>query len=109
MVVFGKVTFSTHMPKVPDVNSCGSNLGLSRVYNLSYLDGTGTFQVIAGGGLPPSPVAGIVHVCTAGGDCFDAPFLMGGDPDSPVEVEYKLKPSGAAVNKSRVYWYMEQQ
>lgn len=109
VVVFGKVTFSTHMPKLPDINSCGSNLGLSRVYNLSYLDGTGTFQMIAGGGLPPSPVAGIVHVCTAGGDCFDAPFLMGGDPDSPVEVEYKLKPSGAAVNKSRVYWYMEQQ
>ncbi|MNR20137.1 hypothetical protein D3C85_1369650 [compost metagenome] len=113
MVVFGVVTFSTHTPTVASSTSCGSNLGTARVYNINFLDaspakGTDRFQVIDGGGLPPSPVSGIVTVCTSDGVCSDVPFLIGGNPESPVEVDYAPEPSGSAVNKSRVYWNIEQ-
>lgn len=113
VVVFGVVTFSTHTPTVASSTSCGSNLGTARVYNINFLDaspakGADRFQVIDGGGLPPSPVSGIVTVCTSDGVCSDVPFLIGGNPDSPVEVDYAPEPSGSAVNKSRVYWNIEQ-
>ena len=113
VVVFGVVTFSTHTPTVASSTSCGSNLGTARVYNVNFLDaspakGTSRFQVIDGGGLPPSPVSGIVTVCTSDGVCSDVPFLIGGNPNSPVEVDYAPEPSGSAVNKSRVYWNIEQ-
>lgn len=113
VVVFGVVTFSTHAPTVASSTSCGSNLGTARVYNINFLDaspakGTDRFQVIDGGGLPPSPVSGIVTVCTSDGVCSDVPFLIGGNPNSPVEVDYAPEPSGSAVNKSRVYWNIEQ-
>lgn len=113
VVVFGVVTFSTHTPTVASSTSCGSNLGTARVYNINFLDaspakGTDRFQVIDGGGLPPSPVAGVVTVCTSDGVCSDVPFLIGGNPKSPVEVDYAPEPSGSAVNKSRVYWNIEQ-
>jgi type IV pilus assembly protein PilY1 len=113
VVVFGVVTFSTHTPTVASSTSCGSNLGTARVYNISFLDaspakGTDRFQVIEGGGLPPSPVSGIVTVCTSDGVCSDVPFLIGGNPNSPVEVDYAPAPSGSAVSKSRVYWNIEQ-
>ena len=66
ITVFGVTTFSTHTPAVPVSGECTSNLGTARVYNINYLNATsanGTaspFQVVAGGGLPPSPVAGMV-------------------------------------------------
>lgn len=113
VVVFGVATFSTHTPTVASSTSCGSNLGTARVYNVNFLDaspakGTERFQVIDGGGLPPSPVSGIVTVCTSDGVCSDVPFLIGGNPSSPVEVDYAPEPSGSAINKSRVYWNIEQ-
>ncbi|WP_332820874.1 pilus assembly protein [Pseudomonas sp.] len=113
VVVFGVVTFSTHTPTVASSTSCGSNLGTARVYNINFLDaspakGSDRFQVIDGGGLPPSPVSGIVTVCTSDGVCTDVPFVIGANPESPVEVDYAPEPSGSAVNKSRVYWNIEQ-
>lgn len=113
VVVFGVATFSTHTPTVASSTSCGSNLGTARVYNINFLDaspakGADRFQVIDGGGLPPSPVSGIVTVCTSDGACTDVPFVIGGNPNSPVEVDYAPEPSGSAVNKSRVYWNIEQ-
>lgn len=113
VVVFGVVTFSTHTPTVASSTSCGSNLGTARVYNINFLDASPAkavdrFQVIDGGGLPPSPVSGIVTVCTSDGVCTDVPFVIGANPESPVEVDYAPEPSGSAVNKSRVYWNIEQ-
>lgn len=113
VVVFGVVTFSTHTPTVASSNSCGSNLGTARVYNLSFLDASPArveerFQVVEGGGLPPSPVSGIVTVCTSDGNCTDVPFVIGANPESPVQADYAPEPSGSAVNKSRVYWNIEQ-
>lgn len=112
VVVFGTATFSTHTPTVPSSNSCGSNLGTARAYNVNFLNaspvGAQRYEQIDGGGLPPSPVAGIVTVCDANGaNCEDVPFLIGGNPKSPVEVDYTPAPTSSAVNKSRVFWNIE--
>lgn len=112
VVLYGTVTFSTHMPTTPDL--CGANLGTARVYNVSYLTATAAsgdvpFEKVAGGGLPPSPVSGMVTVSNpTTGEPMTVPFIMGSSPDSPLEVDLKTGGAGAAGNKERVYWYIEQ-
>jgi type IV pilus assembly protein PilY1 len=116
VVVFGVVTFSTHTPTIPNSNSCSTNLGTARVYNIQYANanpiGSVRYQPIEGGGLPPSPVAGMVTVAKPGtdgsGTTMTVPFLIGGDPRSPIEVKLPTSPAGVATHKSRVYWYIQQ-
>ena len=113
VVVLGVLTFSTHTPTVADPNACGSNLGMARVYNVGFLDtrpvGTDRFAVITGGGLPPSPVAGMVTVTNPNtGANMTVPFVIGANPDSALEGK---SPSAIATLpnvKSRAYWYLQQ-
>jgi type IV pilus assembly protein PilY1 len=115
VVLFGEATFSTHMPAAPAPGSCSSNLGIARVYNVSYLNAAAVgssssrFDQISGGGLPPSPVSGLVTVENpTTGNPMTVPFIIGASKDSPVEVTLKSGSSGVAGNKERVYWYIEQ-
>lgn len=113
ITIYGRTVFSTHQPAVPVVGACGSNLGTSRVYNISYLNaaslnGTSNrYKDLAGDGLPPSPVAGLVTLDNG----TTQPFLIGGSDSSPLESS--LPPGGtggstANTPKSRVYWYIQQ-
>jgi type IV pilus assembly protein PilY1 len=110
VTVFGTVTFSTHKPAVPN-GSCGSNLGTAQVYNLAYtnaasLNGTDSrFQSISGGGLPPSPVAGMVTLDNG----QTVPFCIGCSANSPLDGTLKIKPSSGSSTayKSRLYWYIQ--
>ncbi len=113
ITIYGKVTFSTHQPAVPVTGSCGSNLGDSRVYNIGYLNagslnGTASrFQNLAGDGLPPSPVAGLVTL----DDGTTVPFVIGASPNSPLETSLPSGGGGGSTSttpKSRVYWYIQQ-
>lgn len=113
VVVLGTVTFSTHTPTAADPSTCGSNLGLARVYNLNFLNanpvGTKRFAVITGGGLPPSPVAGMVTVTNPNtGADMTIPFVIGANPDSPLEGKSPVPAMAAAYVKSRAYWYLQQ-
>ncbi|NWL75504.1 pilus assembly protein PilY [Pseudomonas taiwanensis] len=107
ITVFGIVTFSTHMPAVPVSGQC-SNLGVARVYNISYLNAEGLdgdrYEVISGGGLPPSPVAGMVTL----DDGSTVPFVIGANPDSPLEGSPPIPPTSTIQPKARVYWNIEQ-
>jgi len=109
ITVFGVVTFSTHTPTVPDPDSCVSNLGTARVYNLKYsnaaiANGTNNRdEMITGGGLPPSPVAGLVTL----DDGTVAAFLIGGDPSSPLEGGQPSGASSGTQPKSLTYWYIQ--
>lgn len=110
ITVFGVTTFSTHQPAVPTPGSCGPNLGTTQVYNISYTNaasanGTGLrYQGVVGGGLPPSPVAGMVTL----DDGTTVPFIIGARPDSPLEGAPPASPSTVVQPKSRVYWYIQQ-
>jgi type IV pilus assembly protein PilY1 len=108
ITVFGTTTFSTHTPVVPVSGQCTSNLGTARVYNVRFLNasaraGQDRSAVISGGGLPPSPVAGLVTL----DDGTTYPFVIGADPDSPLESKLPDSPSTGTQPKSMTYWYIE--
>jgi type IV pilus assembly protein PilY1 len=108
--VFGSVTFSTHIPYVPGGDVCSSDLGTANVYNVRYLNAapsrpnaTNRYEEIDGGGLPPSPVAGQVRLDNG----VIVPFIIGADPDSPLEGSLPVPPSLSTLPKSITYWYIE--
>jgi type IV pilus assembly protein PilY1 len=111
ITVFGVVTFSTHEPTDPDPDTCVADLGTARVYNIGYLNATsrnGTynrFEVISGGGLPPSPVAGLVRLDPTS---EPIPFIIGADPTSPLRGREPTPPSTSTQPKSLTYWYLQQ-
>jgi type IV pilus assembly protein PilY1 len=111
ITVFGNTTFSTHTPVVPAAGSCTSNLGTARVYNVRYLNAAAQAGannrdgVVTGGGLPPSPVAGMVTLDN--GQTY--PFLIGGNETSPLESNLPSAPTTGSQPKSLTYWYIETQ
>jgi type IV pilus assembly protein PilY1 len=113
ITVYGTVTFSTHTPTVPEDGACTSNLGTARVYNIRYADAAirnGTdnrYEVVTGGGLPPSPVAGLV-LPDGASDIEDAlPFIIGGSPESSLQAGEPAPPPTTQLPKSLTYWYIE--
>lgn len=112
ITIFGNLTFSTHEPERAAPGMCSANLGLARVYNVSYLNAAGrnnnpdrSQELPPDIGLPPSPVAGLVIL----DDGRTVPFCVGCTADSPLEgSEPKIPPASLpAQPKNRVYWYIE--
>jgi len=110
ITVFGSVTFSTHIPTVPEPGACSSDLGTANVYNVRYRNAAPSrpgaltrYEEIEGGGLPPSPVAGQVRL----DDGTVVPFIIGADPSSPLEGGLPVPPSLSTQPKSITYWYIE--
>lgn len=109
-VVTGTITvtdvanFSTHIPAQP-TDVCVSNLGTAYSYNLDFRGETeGDKTEIVGGGLVPTPVAGMVTI-----DGVDYPFCIGcGGEESAIGA--KLVGTGITWTqpKSRVYWNIQQ-
>jgi type IV pilus assembly protein PilY1 len=105
ITVFGTVTFSTHQPTPPEGGECTS-LGTANVYNINYTNAappageTVRGQVIVGGGLPPSPVAGMVTL----DDGTTVPFIIGANPKSALQGGDPPAPPAVMRPRSRVYW-----
>ncbi|MES2675221.1 MAG: pilus assembly protein PilY [Pseudomonadota bacterium] len=102
ITVFGTVTFSTHTPAIATSGTC-SNLGTAKVYNIGY--GTAgyidtRYETVSGGGLSPSPVAGMVTL----DDGSTVPFLIGSSKDSALEGSLPFSPSSLAQPKAWVFW-----
>jgi len=107
ITIFGTTTFSTHTPYVPVEGLCTGTLGTARVYNIRFLNasprvGEDRSAMISGGGLPPSPVAGLVII-----DGVTYPFVIGADGNSPLESKLPGSPSTGTQPKSLTYWYIE--
>lgn len=108
LLLFDTITFSTHAPQVATSTSC-VGLGTARNYNINYLNASATgdrFEVIAGGGLPPSPVAGIVQL----DDGTQKPFIIGGGTcatDSSLQGCEAVPPASGTRPKSWVFWDIE--
>jgi type IV pilus assembly protein PilY1 len=109
ITVFGVTTFSTHTPTLPVEGSCSSNLGTARVYNVRFRNAGGISapnnrdQQIAGGGLPPSPVAGQVTLDNG----VTVPFVIGADPSGPLEASIPPAPLTGSQPKGLTYWFIE--
>lgn len=115
LVAGGKVYFGTNQPLDPSVtaNSC-STLGVARGYQVDLVTGQGAPTEFTGGGLPPSPITGVVSVMKNGA-LVQVPFLLGGggDPNTCSGPDCTSSIGGQELNipvsgtRTRVYWYME--
>lgn len=107
ITVFDTVTFSTHVPPAPpSANMCVASLGTAYAYNINYANAAGTNDrsvTIDGGGLAPSPVAGMVKLDN--GEVV--PFLFGGGGSSAFETKKPTPPTSTSQPKRRVYWYIK--
>lgn len=100
------VFFNTNRPTTPDAGVCTGNLGEARSYAVNYLDatfpqnGTSRFQIVPGGGFPPSPVAAVVYLPIPGGGTAPYQIVISGTTISEV-------PGVQLGNRTRVWWFEE--
>ena len=117
VIVGGMVTFSTNRPLSSSL-SCGTRLGEARGYFVNLFNGSGSIgtannascggsrsSTFAGGGLPPSPVIGIVPI-----DGQPTAVLIGavqrdGSSSSPIKPD-KITPP-ISQTRSRTYKYIK--
>ncbi len=114
VVALGVLTFSTHTATAANPSICGSNLGTASVYNVRFLNaaavGATRYIMVTGGGLSPSPVAGMVTVNNpiSPGSTITVPFIIGASPTSALEGSAPLPVATLSSAKSRVYWLLKQ-
>lgn len=107
LTIGGTTYFGTNAPTQSTPGTCSTNLGTARGYAVDFLSGTGNTEstIYVGGGLPPSPVGGVVDI-----DGQKQPFCIGCTPPgtpspSPLEGNpIDISPTGA---RYRVYWYLK--
>lgn len=112
LVVAGYAYMSTNTPASPTSNSCTDNLGIAKGYRLAPYTGQYRYVVFEGGGLPPSPVAGVVNVVVDGRIKL-VPFIIGGGnpdcvgPDCQSALGGQKPPITVSTKRTRTYWYQE--
>jgi len=110
----GSTYFATNQPTDPSTLSCTNNLGTARGYQINFVTGSTSAGEYDGGGLPPSPVTGLVTVQVNGQPTL-VPFLLGGNPgaascsgpDCKSSLGGGKPPIPISPIRSRVYWYIE--
>ena len=107
LTIFGTVTFSTHQAAVVAANACANNLGTTLVYNINYLNGAaavGTNRAadVAGDGLPPSPVAGLVRLDNG----KEVPFCIGCKSNA-LDAGIPKSTSTFSVPRAVFYYYIQ--
>jgi len=110
--IAGITYFSTNRPSV-SMNSCSANLGVAKVYSAPLFCQISTSQELKGGGLPPSPVTGIVTVSYSSPVDRNItltkriPFIIGAPNAKRSGIEAtKVSPAISPVRKRR-YWNLE--
>jgi type IV pilus assembly protein PilY1 len=105
LTIAGITYFGTNTPTSTGGTSCTADLGIARGYAVEYLTGAGASAEYVGGGMPPSPVAGVVDV-----DGTKVPFCIGCiDPTAANSSalqggKVEINPTGS---RYRAYWYIE--
>ena len=118
LTVAGVVYFGTNTPKAAS-GQCAPNLGEARGYALNFLNGTsaagdrdgdGTidesdlYANFVGGGLPPSPVTGVVKI---GPEFRRFVIGSGGTGVQASAIEGHQVQANPSSNRTRVYWYFK--
>jgi type IV pilus assembly protein PilY1 len=109
----GSTYFATNQPTNPSGLTCSNNLGTARGYQVNFANGSTAAGEFDGGGLPPSPVAGLVTVQVNGESRLLA-YLLGGNPtpgcsgpDCRSSLGGTRPPIPISPIRSRVYWYTQ--
>jgi type IV pilus assembly protein PilY1 len=108
----GNTYFSTNQPDLT-TNACSTGLGIAKTYRLPLFCGTPSSIQLAGGGLPPSPVIGVVEVTLSpvAGDPNQTtttklvPFIIGGFSPDLSGLEVAKVPINVDPTRRRIYWY----
>lgn len=114
LIVGGMVTFSTNRPIPSSSGTCSTILGEARGYWLNLLNASGAIGVsgscggtrsstFVGGGLPPSPVLGVVPVNGVQKTVVIGATQKNGGVSSPIGSQ-QIRPAIGSVRK-KVYWY----
>ncbi len=105
----GNTFFGTNTPIVPDPLVCQPNLGTARGYSINFITGALRTVIYDGGGMPPSPVSGVVEINNADGSTITLPFLIGGVPPEPCSGPLcaSRPPIPIEAVRSRTYWYRD--
>lgn len=109
LTLFGVTTFSTSQPPVTSTTTCTADLGTTLVYNVNYQNAFSAtnealpYARVNGGGLPPSPVGGLVLI-----DGKKVPFCIGCRAESPLESKRAGVLSDTLKPVGRSYWFIKQ-
>lgn len=112
LVTAGYVYFGTNQPTPPAANSCTASLGTARGYQLAPFTASYRYLVFSGGGLPPSPVSGVVSIIVDGKAKL-VPFLIGGGnpdctgADCASALGGQKPPISVSTSRIRTYWYQK--
>jgi type IV pilus assembly protein PilY1 len=118
LTVAGYTYFGTNTPFDPKKNPdmCYPNLGIARGYAINFLTGAGLnsngYITFDGGGLPPSPVFGLVEV-TPNTGVYTPVLIGGGNQTGPAGGNNSSALGANKVNppntgkRKRTYWFTE--
>ena len=108
----GFTYFGTNQPATSTSLACHS-LGNARAYQVIFVTGATASELLDGGGLPPSPVQGVVNVNDEQGNSLFVPFLLGGNPSltcSGPDCRSALGGTRPSIpinpTRRRLYWYL---
>jgi type IV pilus assembly protein PilY1 len=110
--ISGTTYFSTNKPVSSASSSCTANLGEAKAYELPLFCRAASSQVLTGGGLPPSPVVGVLQLSYTPLGSSTAvskvvPFVIGGISSKKSALEIKKVTPAIPVKRKRPYWYVE--
>jgi len=100
--------FGTNRPSTGAVaaHSCTANLGVAKTYSMPLFCVTPSGSTLAGGGLPPTPVSGIVTI-GSGATAKKVVFVIGAPNPKNSGIEGSRVNPVIKVPRSRIYWYQE--
>ena len=108
----GFTYFSTNAPTNPfSPTACSTNLGTAKSYRLALFCGLAESREFTGGGLPPSPVAGLVEVEVPSQEdpstteTRQVPFIIGGFNAQLSGLQASRVPINVDPTRRRTYWF----
>jgi type IV pilus assembly protein PilY1 len=105
--IAGSTYFGTNKPSsAPPGQSCAANLGIAKAYSMPLFCVSPSGTTLTGGGLPPSPVSGIVTV-GSGSSARQVAFIIGAPNPKNSAIEGSRVNPLIDVPRTRIYWYQE--
>jgi type IV pilus assembly protein PilY1 len=106
----GQSFFGTNRPGASVAGPvCTPNLGIAKSYGMRLFCQAATGSTLVGGGLPPSPVAGLVSITDAKGKKSQVPFVIGAPNARASAVEGTRLTPVVEAPRRRLYWFQEVQ
>ena len=103
--IAGTTYFGTNRPTPANAAQCTADLGQAHAYKFSLFCSAPTVTPLVGGGLPPSPVGGIVELIVDGKPT-KVPFIIGsGEGGSPFKPSKPVPPISPV--RTRLNWHIE--